>query len=79
MNQAQALASALNSALAKQPGFDYAKARAIARRNDYTVDTAATKLANPEFNPGVDEFETFVMGDGSACRWQAGARKFIGK
>lgn len=79
MNQSQALASALNSALAKQPGFNNAKARAIARRDEHSVDAVATKAANPDFNPEVDEFETFVMADGSACRWQSGSRKFIGK
>lgn len=79
MNQAQTLANALNAALAKQPGFNYSKARAIARRDEFTVDAAKTKAANPDFNPEVDEFETFVLADGSSCRWQSGSRKFVGK
>lgn len=78
MTEGQKLANALNAAAAKNPGFDYAKARAVARRDEFTVDWAATKAQNGDFNPDVDEFETFVLGDRSECRWQPGPRKFAG-
>jgi len=79
MTQAQQLANALNAALAKNPGFNHAKARATARRDEYGVDWAATKALNPDFNPEVDEFESFVHADRSVCRWNPGPRKFSAK
>jgi hypothetical protein len=69
VNDAQKLANALN-VLAKNPQFSYKTARATAR-SDQRVDVAATRAQNEDFNPEVDGCESFVMKDGSVCRWMA--------
>lgn len=68
MTLAQTLAKALNPQ-AKNPQFNYSKARAAARK-DGNVDWDRTKARNDGFNPEVDGCETFVMTDGSVCLWQ---------
>ena len=70
MTQAQTLARALN-AISKGPQFSYVKARAAARQ-DGNVDWPRTKAHNGDFNPDVDGCESFVMRDGTVCRWQPG-------
>jgi hypothetical protein len=77
MTQAQTLAKALNP-LAKNPQFNYSKARAAAR-TDGNVDWAATKARNDDFNAEVDGCETFVMNDGSVCEWSTPSSSYIPK
>ena len=74
MTDAQRLAGALN-VLAKSPQFSYLQARATARK-DGGVNAAATKAQNEDFNPEVDGCETFVMNDGSICRWMPGQQRY---
>jgi hypothetical protein len=74
MMQAQRLVTALN-ALVKTPQFSYVKARAAARQ-DENVDWPATKALNADFNLEVDGCESFVMRDGSICRWVPGQYKY---
>lgn len=78
MTQAQSLANALN-AQAKSPGFNYSKARAVARRPEFAVDATATKALNDDFNPDVDGCESFVLADGSVCVWQPAQRRYAAK
>ena len=77
MTQAQTLAKALNP-LAKNPQFNYSKARAAARA-DGNVNWPATKEFNGDFNPEVDGCETFVMTDGSLCIWSTPSSSYIPK
>ena len=69
------LARALN-ALTKSPQFSNSKARAAAR-NDDNVDWPRTKLHNAGFNADVDGCESFIMRDGSVCRWNPGSFTYI--
>ncbi len=77
MTDAQRLAKALN-ALTKNPQFSYTKARATARAEP-GVDWNATKRLNADFNPEVEECESFVMRDGSVCEWQPGQYRYAAK
>jgi hypothetical protein len=77
MTQAQTLAKALNP-LAKNPQFNYSKARAGARK-DGNVDWEATKTRNGDFNAEVDGCETFVMNDGSVCEWSTPSSSYSPK
>jgi hypothetical protein len=77
MTMAQTLAKALNPQ-AKNPQFNYSKARAAARK-DGNVDWDATKKRNDDFNPEVDGCETFVMTDGSVCEWSTPSSSFLPK